>query len=90
MRHILRTLFRRIAAVALLPRNDNVILSVSEISHDQSEENMPLSSSVGFFTTVQNDVILLPSREIAAVALLPRNDNVILSVSEISHRKSTI
>ena len=27
-----------------------VILSASEISHDQSEENMPISSSVGFFT----------------------------------------
>ena len=33
-----------------------VILSVSEISHDQSEKYMPVSSSVGFFTIVQNDV----------------------------------
>ena len=37
-------------------RGSYVILSASEISHDQSEENMPVSSSVGFFTIVQNDV----------------------------------
>ena len=35
-----------------------VILSASEISHDQSEENMPVSSSVGSFTIVQDDVRL--------------------------------
>ena len=35
-----------------------VILSVSEISHDQSEENVPVSSSVGSFTIVQDDVRL--------------------------------
>ena len=35
-----------------------VILSVSEISHHQSEENMPVSSSVGSFTIVQDDVRL--------------------------------
>ncbi len=29
-----------------------VILSVSEISHDQSERYMPAGSSVGFFTSV--------------------------------------
>ena len=28
-----------------------VILSVSEISHDQSDKYIPVSSSVGFFTT---------------------------------------
>ena len=28
-----------------------VILSVSEISHDQSEKYMPVRSSVGFFTS---------------------------------------
>ena len=33
-----------------------VILSASEISHDQSEENMPVISSVGSFTIVQDDV----------------------------------
>ena len=33
-----------------------VILSASEISHDLSEKYMPVSSSVGFFTIVQNDV----------------------------------
>ena len=34
-----------------------VILSVSEISHHQSEENIyPVSSSVGSFTIVQDDV----------------------------------
>ena len=38
-----------------------VILSASEISHDQSEKNMPIRNP--------------PSREIAAVAMLPRNDN---------------
>ena len=37
------------------------ILSVSEISHHQSEKNMAIRNP--------------PSREIAAVALLPRNDN---------------
>ena len=67
-----------------------VILSVSEISHDQSDKVYARQFFGGILHFVQNDVILLPSREIAAVALLPRNDNVILSVSEISHRKSTI
>ena len=38
-----------------------VILSVSEISHHQSEKNMAIRNP--------------PSREIAAVALLPRKDN---------------
>ena len=34
-----------------------VILSASEISHDQSEKvHIPVSSLVGFFTIVQNDV----------------------------------
>ena len=37
-------------------RGLSVILSASEISHHQSEENMPVSSSVGSFTIVQDDV----------------------------------
>ncbi len=37
-------------------RGFSVILSVSEISHDLSEKYLPVSSSVGFFTVVQNDV----------------------------------
>ena len=48
------------AAVAMLPRNDNKKvrhIERSEISHDQSEDSICLVSySVGFFTTVQNDV----------------------------------
>ena len=38
-----------------------VILTASEISHNQSEEYMPVSSSVGFFTNVQNDVFFASS-----------------------------
>ena len=48
-----------------------VILSVSEISHDQSEKYMLVSSSVGFFT---------------AFRMTCKEKYVILSVSEISHR----
>ena len=35
-----------------------VILSASEISHHQSEENMPVSYSVGFFTPVIRRIML--------------------------------
>ncbi|MDD7213776.1 MAG: hypothetical protein PUH90_00495 [Clostridia bacterium] len=66
-----------------------VILSVSEISHDQSEKYIPISSSVGFFTIVQNDVsfcFLLRGKWHE----VPIGDKkyVILSVSEISHDQS--
>ena len=48
----------------------------------------PVSSSVGFFTTVQNDV----KRSVIARHEVPRQSPktkyVILSASEISHRKS--
>ena len=62
-------------------------MSASEISHDLSEKYMPISSSVGFFTIVQNDVrfcFLLRGKWHE----VPIGDKkyVILSASEISHR----
>ena len=49
-------------------------MSVSEISHNQSEKYMPVSSSVGFFTSFRMTE--------------NKKKYVILSVSEISHDQS--
>ncbi len=47
---------------------------------------MPVSSSVGFFTTVQNDSNSLPpSGEVSATPTIGDKKSIILSVSEISH-----
>ena len=50
------TVIAEARSAAAIPQTKSVILSASEVSHDQSEEDMPVSSSVGFFTIVQNDV----------------------------------
>ena len=40
-----------------------VILSVSEISHNLSEKYMPVSSSVGFFTSFRKTYFLVIAKE---------------------------
>ena len=60
-------------SAAAIPQIKYVILSGSEISHDQSEKYMLVSSLVGFFT---------------AFRMTCKEKYVILRASEISHRKS--
>ena len=73
-----------------------VILSVSEISHDQREKyilcgNSPsreIASSLRFLAMTVKQISLPPSGEVAATPPIGDKKRVILSVSEISHRTS--